>query len=247
MDRIYFQIPFSDKDKAKELGARWDASHRLWFTDDQVAANVLATAWKTLTDIGPITELPGEDREFGGNNLYVDLIPSSCWFTSVRYCIEPADWQRLSNGIRERADHKCEICGEGENKEAGLFLEAHERWEFIPETFNQVLRRIICLCSLCHRTTHYGYAQVVGQEEMVKAHFIAINGVSREELDSHIQEAFEIWGERNEQTWALDLSIIIDAGIRLKSKPKPPSRVESHEEGLTIEAVDVEDFISRMT
>ena len=213
VNKIYFQVPFSDKDKAKALGARWDTSHRLWFTDDQVVANALAITWKTLSDITPITALPGEDRQFGGNNLYVDLIPSSCWFVNVRYCIEPQDWQRLGVGIRKRAGKQCEICQAKEDKDAGTFLEAHERWEFIEATGEQILRRIICLCSLCHRTTHYGYAQVVGQEAEVREHFISVNGCSMGELNDHVQEAFEIWRQRNDQAWTLDLSIITDAGI----------------------------------
>jgi hypothetical protein len=30
--------------------------------------------------------LPGEDRSFG-TNLFVDLVPSSCWFTNARSCV----------------------------------------------------------------------------------------------------------------------------------------------------------------
>ena len=245
MDRAYFQIPFADKDRAKSFGARWDTSHRLWFGEGPAVVKALAAHWKTLPSIEPITELPGEDRNFGGNNLYVDLIPSSCWFVNVRYCIEQEDWHRLGTGIRERAGNKCEVCQAKEDKDAGTFLEAHERWEFIEATGEQILRRIICLCSLCHRTTHYGYAQVVGQEAEVREHFISVNGCSMGELNDHVQEAFEIWRQRNDQAWTLDLSIITDAGIRLKSKPRAKSQEVQHG-GLTIETVDVEDFINRM-
>ena len=32
--------------------------------------------------------LINEDRYYGGDELYIDLIPKSCWFTNVRYCIK---------------------------------------------------------------------------------------------------------------------------------------------------------------
>jgi len=38
--------------------------------------------------------LPGEDRSFG-SGLFVDLVPSSCWFTNVRSCVDRRDWERL--------------------------------------------------------------------------------------------------------------------------------------------------------
>lgn len=249
MDPIYFQVPFADKTKAKGLGGRWDATHRHWFAADPLTASRLGKYWKVVNQIEPISELPGEDRSFGGNDLFIDLIPASCWFVNVRYCIEPEDWNRLSLGIQQRAGFKCEICGATQNKEVGLFLEAHERWHFDEATGTQVLKRIICLCSLCHRTTHYGYAQVVGEEAKVRNHFMSVNQVSAPELDAHVREAFEIWNQRKDHLWKLDLSIITNAGIRLKSKPKgKPSFKEEDQtqEGLTIEeVVDVEDFISR--
>lgn len=32
-----------------------------------------------------------EDRSFGNLTSYVDLVPSSCWFTNIRYCVRPED------------------------------------------------------------------------------------------------------------------------------------------------------------
>lgn len=31
IDRLYFRIPYADKEQAKALGARWDADRRLWY------------------------------------------------------------------------------------------------------------------------------------------------------------------------------------------------------------------------
>jgi len=59
----------------------------------------------------PIPDLlPGEDRAFGAG-LFVDMIPRSCWFTNVRTCVTPQDWERLRHMITRRADRRCEACG----------------------------------------------------------------------------------------------------------------------------------------
>lgn len=34
MPRIDLEVPFSEKDEAKQLGARWDASRKVWFVPD---------------------------------------------------------------------------------------------------------------------------------------------------------------------------------------------------------------------
>ncbi len=77
-------VAYADKDTAKAMGARWDGAARRWFAlpgrVDQLTAWAAAPA---LPD-----PLPGEDRAFGAG-LFVDLIPTSCWFTNVRACVRP--------------------------------------------------------------------------------------------------------------------------------------------------------------
>ena len=46
--------------------------------------------------------IPGEDRDWGGEILYIDLIPSTCWFTNVRSVLPQKEWQDLAVKIRER-------------------------------------------------------------------------------------------------------------------------------------------------
>ena len=54
-----------------------------------------------------IKEIIGEDRDFGGNELFIDLVPRSCWFTSIRSSIVKSDWDRLRKYIFSRAGNKC--------------------------------------------------------------------------------------------------------------------------------------------
>jgi hypothetical protein len=97
--------------------------------------------------------LAGEDRSFGGDGLFVDLIPQSCWFTNVRSCVGRRDWDRLRRMVYRRARDRCEICGAGRDPDVKKWLEAHERWEYDEATLTQRLRRIVCLCSFCHEAT----------------------------------------------------------------------------------------------
>ena len=40
--------------------------------------------------------LPGEDRSFGGNSYYVDLVPLRAWFANLRAAIPASQWKELS-------------------------------------------------------------------------------------------------------------------------------------------------------
>jgi hypothetical protein len=116
--------------------------------------------------VSPPPGLLGEDRLFGGNALFVDLVPQSCWFTSARSCLAPQDWRQLSLEVRYRAQNRCEICGTPEDRARKVYLEAHERWTFNETTHTQKLMRIIALCKSCHEVTHWGLTRLKGRERL---------------------------------------------------------------------------------
>lgn len=213
MDKTHFLVPFADKDHAKSLGARWDGQAGFWCAPNAAVAAAMATHWAVLTKEPLEALLPGEDRSFGGNELFVDLVPRSCWFTNVRSCIDAGSWARLSRLTRERAHHRCEICNACAAKERKVFLEAHERWDYHPTTHVQSLRRIVTLCTPCHLVTHWGYAQVSGRERLARAHFKAVAGIGDQEVSRRVEAAFALWGDRSRQSWSLDLSMLSSAGL----------------------------------
>ena len=120
--RAWLDVPFSEKDEAKALGARWDPSAKCWFAPRPGLAGL--DRWAPAPEVPDL--LPGEDRGFG-SGLFVELVPSSCWFTNVRSSVAACDWERLRRMIRRRADHCCEICRAGDDRETRRWLEAHER------------------------------------------------------------------------------------------------------------------------
>jgi hypothetical protein len=42
-----------------------------------------------------LKEIDGEHPTFGGNSLFIDLIPRCCWFSSIRSALVKSDWDRI--------------------------------------------------------------------------------------------------------------------------------------------------------
>lgn len=158
--------------------------------------------------------LIGEDRTFGGSELFVDLIPSSCWFTNVRYCVDSEDWKCIRKKVYSRINYVCECCKKNCIVEK-LQIEAHERWSYDYSTLTQKLVRIIGLCKPCHLVTHYGFARISGKEQETFEHLKKVRGFELDELKKHIDTAYDIWMKRNQYEWNLDLSLITSNGYKI--------------------------------
>lgn len=224
-ERIWLDVPFSEKDQAKAAGARWNPQVRRWYAPRPGMDEL--QQWAALPEVPDL--LPGEDRTFG-SGLFADLVPSSCWFTNVRSCVARRDWERLRRMLLRRAGQRCEICGHGEDRPSKRWLEAHERWAYDEAQSVQTLRRLICLCTDCHRTTHFGLAQVKGLEEEAFEHLRAVTGMTVPQAKAHVREAFEMWRRRSARAWSLDVSMLTEAGITL-AEPPP-----AHQRGAIAEA-----------
>lgn len=208
--RHWLDVPFSENSQAKARGARWDPAARRWYAPRPAMPGL--ERWAARPDLP--TLLPGEDRAFG-SGLFVDLVPASCWFTNARTCISEMDWERVRWLVITRAGRRCEACRRGEDRDQGRWLEAHERWQFDAAGRRQILRRLVCLCTGCHSTTHFGLAQLRGEAGQALAHLCAVTGMSRRDAEQHVSAAFAEWEQRSEITWDLDLSMLTTAGITL--------------------------------
>ena len=107
-EKVYLEVHFVEKDDAKKLGARWDPLKKKWYVmDNHSNLHKLEEKYKIRTD--PII-LSDEDRSYGGNDLFIDLIPNTCWFKSARNSIHPRDWDRVRNYVYNRVNNRCELC-----------------------------------------------------------------------------------------------------------------------------------------
>ena len=217
--RFWLDVPYAEKDEAKGYGARWDPRVRRWYAPRTGIREL--ERWKAQPDVPEL--LPGEDRSFG-NGLFVDLVPKSCWFTNVRSCVSERDWERLRRMITTRAGQRCEVCGRAADRDTGRWLEAHERWAYDSEARVQSLRRLICLCTDCHQTTHFGLASVKGKDKEALMHLQSITGLTEYEATEFVDAAFELWHQRSLTHWELDLDMLTKAGITLKKPPPPGER-----------------------
>lgn len=215
--RAYLDVPFAEKDAAKALGARWDQTARRWYDPRPPSPGL--DRWAARLEVPEL--LPGEDRTFGAG-LFVDLVPRTCWFTNVRSCVTEQDWERLRRPILRRAGHRCEACGDGEDRATGRWLEVHERWHYDRDTGVQALRRLICLCSPCHLVTHFGLANITGRTVEAFAHLERITGMTHSQAHAHVRAAEDLWLDRSAHAWTLDLTMLIGAGITVR-RPEPAS------------------------
>lgn len=217
--RIWLDVPFAEKDEAKAAGARWDPAEKRWYAP-RPGMDALAR-WAAAPEVPDL--LPGEDRSLG-SGLFVDLVPSTCWFTNVRSCVDARDWERLRRMVTRRAGRRCEVCGAAEDRAARRWLEVHERWVYDERTRVQALRRLVCLCTDCHTVTHFGLAQVRGLAGRAFAHLREVTGMTEAQARRHVDEAFAVWEARSRVAWTLDLSMLTAAGVRLAPPPRAVER-----------------------
>lgn len=216
--RLWLDVPFADNSAAKSVGARWDPTEKRWYAPAVVAAHAAIQPWIPI----PMA-LAGEDRSVG-SGLFVDLVPRSCWFTNVRSSVATSDWDRLRVMVYRRADYRCEVCGAHRDPGRGNYLEAHERWAYGANRPTQTLTRLICMCTRCNTATHFGLAQLRGQEAAAQAHLMAVNGWDAGETDAHIAAAFDVWAIRSHINWDLDLSMLGSTGVHITAAPTAGQR-----------------------
>jgi hypothetical protein len=211
----YISVPFDENNYVKTLGAKFDWSQKSWYIPENIyEINKVKLQKKYKINKEPIVELIGEDRMFGGNELFVDLIPRTCWGKNVRSCIHPRDWNRVRKFIYERVNYICECCGIN-TLTNNVQLDAHERWLYDNDTYTQKLVRVVALCGVCHETTHIGLAGIKGKRDEAEKHLQNIRKFTEKELKKHIKDAFELWAYRNKFDWKLDISLIENSGIML--------------------------------
>ena len=134
--------------------------------------------------------------------------------------------------VNSRADRRCEVCGAEEDGGKKRWLEVHERWSYDNRVRVQSLRRLICLCTDCHRATHFGLAQVLGTQEKALAHLMCVTGMSKAEALRHVDDAFDLWHRRSQVHWDLDLGILTGIGINIAPPPKASERARAADASL---------------
>lgn len=143
------------------------------------------------------------------SRLTIELVPKSCWYTNVRSNVSQSEWDKIRKECYSRAVNRCEVCG-GLGRKMGYRhnVECHEIWHYDDKKHIQRLDGLICLCPPCHKVKHYGFAQMSGNEQLVRRHIKEVNFWTDSKLDDYLEEVFRVWEERSKHEWTLDISYL---------------------------------------
>jgi len=135
--------------------------------------------------------------------LTVELVPSTQWGVNLRTALPKEQWDILRRECYRKAKYKCEICG---GKGSKWPIEGHEIWKYDDVNHIQKLMGLIGLCPSCHQVKHFGKAQLDGNGEKALEHLQKVNGITYTEAINYIHLAFQIWEDRSQYQWELDLN-----------------------------------------
>ena len=152
--------------------------------------------------------------------LTIELVPSTCHFSNVRTTIKPKEWDKVRFISYEAAGHVCEICGDtGKNQGYNHNVECHEIWHYDDKTHVQKLVGLVSLCPICHQVKHIGRSIAIGKERQCHRQLRKVNKWSQAQVDAHIKQSFEVYAERSQHEWELDISILEEEPYGIKLKP----------------------------
>lgn len=192
---VILNVPFNEKDKAKLLGALWNANIKKWYVPHGMDSGKFSN-W--LTDKDESCLLPSRKNNDG---LFVDLIPQTAWFSNLRSELTTDEWDVVRKLTYRTANYCCEVCG---GKGPNHPVECHERFTYDTKTKVQRLVSTIALCPDCHETTHFGLASVRGRDQEARQHLMVVNDWNSAQADQHINKAMDDWQDRNKIKWSLD-------------------------------------------
>lgn len=142
MSKIYLLVPYERNSEAKELGAKFDWNNKLWYGNKD---NICALQ-KLFKIHQPLKNIIGENRQFGGSELYVDMVPPQSWYHNVRtYLKNEEDWDSIRKHVYERVNYRCECCGLWcKNKKLydDLDFDESKFKDSDPEYFSEVIKNL---------------------------------------------------------------------------------------------------------
>lgn len=192
-------VPFSDEREVLNLGARYEPNLKCFYVglDEYLDPfwNWLALRYKKQPALMP------------------EMLPVTTWEDNLRTRFSSKQWDILRKECYRRAGHRCEICGG-----PGLpQVEAHEQWSFDDDFCVQSLTGLLCLCPLCHKAFHLGFAKRIGLYDAVVEHIKAVNGWDSQILSRALELVEKLAQERSRYHWELDTSWLDNGPLGLVS------------------------------
>jgi len=115
--------------------------------------------------------------------LEIESRPISTWGITLASRLPRAEWDSIRKRVYQRANYKCEICGED-----CLQLHCHEQWGFDNRKRIQYLKDLRCVCETCHDVIHFGRSKHVYPKSYVNQlvrHWCEVNGKSQKDFEKY--------------------------------------------------------------
>ena|SRR5690242_20982732 len=137
--------------------------------------------------------------------LTIELVPSTAWGHNLRDLLTREQWDTLRRLTYSHYGYRCGVC-----HASNTTLYCHEQWEYDDTTHLQKLVGLVALCKMCHHCKHLGHAGILASRgeldfEQMIAHFLRVNGCSRDDYDAHSRQAWATWQERSTYEWTTDI------------------------------------------
>lgn len=196
-DLIPLCVPYTYRQHAASVGARWDGHGKRW----QVKRQTLLDNFQNFRAYTPRMFRPDRTAPF----ISPLMVPSSSWGKNLRSVLSTHAWDVIRKAAYARTGRLCIVCG---GKGSAHPVEADEVWGYDLKTQVQTLVTVASLCPDCHAVRHWGKTQLDGaeREAEVKNHLAYVNGMTLEQTDKLVKKAIKDWEKRNKLTWTMDYS-----------------------------------------
>lgn len=199
MAKTYINVPYSEKEEAKALGAKWDMVEKKWWCLDKDSQHF--QKW--------LNPQPNQNK-----TLTIELVPSTCWFSNVRNHISSAEWNKVKKHTFTKANYRCEVCNGVGHKHP---VECHELWHYDDTNHIQTLTGTIALCPDCHTVKHMGLAQIRGVGVKAERWLAKVNNWDNSKTSQYVAGAFSQWRTRSRYDWTLNIDWLNETfGLEVK-------------------------------
>jgi hypothetical protein len=144
--------------------------------------------------------------------LSIDLVPMTSPVLNIKEHVTKDDWQYLKIEASANCKYVCKFCGVRGKKDN--LLQFHENWQFDDENHVMILNGIVSLCQSCHFIKHVDKSTSFDQKMMAKDYLSKINGWTRNQTETYIDEALNLWRKRGNYQWHVDLSWLAQQNIK---------------------------------
>lgn len=189
-------VPFERKDEARQAGARWDATQRVWTCQ---TALLSTDAYARLRRFVPRMYRPDLQPPY----IRPWMVPQTVWGKNLRALLLKKEWDVIRKAAYAASGNRCRVCG---GRGPQWPVEADEAWEYNDETRTQTLKGVIALCPDCHHIRHWGKTMVDGHEEQAFILLMHINRWTRTQAEDAVAFAFDQWERRSRHEWESDYS-----------------------------------------